>query len=505
VDSAGDLFIADTGNNVIREVKYGTITTIAGCGTAGYSGDGGRATSAKLSISGGIAVDSAGYLYIADGDRVRQLNVENDFITTVAGTGVYGHSGDGGPAADAEIASVGDVAVDSAGNLFIADTGNAQIREVAVTSATLTVLSTVPGADTIGLFARTTSMFYLRNANTSGFATSAFAYGPANSNLITITGDWIGDGTDTVGLYDPTTSMFFLNDSNASGYASNTFVFGPAKSGMVPIVGDWTGDGKDTIGLYNPATSMFYLKNSNSTGVADTTFTYGAAQSGWTPMVGDWTGGGKDTIGLYNPTSSLFYLRNSNTTGFANTVFAYGPPHAGWIPLIGNWTGSGQAEMAAAQVTAPQNVSTLAQTDLQPIVNEAVALWSQAGLDPAAVQKLRQAQFVISDLPGRYLGESEGNVIYVDTNAAGNGWFIDPTPTSNEEFTPSPNGQQLQAVEPRALDRIDLLTVVEHELGHIAGVGDLNVVSDDLMSGVLGVGVRRDPSHQDAVDAALTS
>ena len=63
-----------------------------------------------------------------------------------------------------------------------------------------------------------------------------------------------------------------------------------------------------------------------------------------------------------------------------------------------------------------------------------------------------------------------------------------------EEFAPSPSGRQLRAVDPRAADRIDLLTVVAHELGHIAGFDDLGAVTDELMSGVLGVGVRRNPS-----------
>jgi hypothetical protein len=96
-----------------------------------------------------------------------------------------------------------------------------------------------------------------------------------------------------------------------------------------------------------------------------------------------------------------------------------------------------------------------------------------------------------------------GNVIYLDSNAAGNGWFVDPTPASNEEFTPSGNGQQLQAVDPRALDHIDLLTVVEHELGHIAGLSDSDALPNDIMDGVLGVGVRRIASHADAVLASM--
>jgi hypothetical protein len=409
----------------------------------------------------------------------------------------------------------------------------------------------LPGGTTIGLFNPTTSTFYLRDSNTTGFANSAFAYGPSNSNLITIIGDWNGDGVDTIGLYNPTTSMFFLSDSNVGGFADNVFTYGPANAGMLPIVGDWDGNGTDTIGLYNPTTSMFYLKNSNSTGFADvvfnygpgnatwmplagdwtgtgkdtiglfdpaasmfylrnsnttgfsdTAFLYGPGQSGWKPLVGDWTGSGTDTIGLYNPASSMFYLRDSNTSGFSDTAFLYGPANAGLIPLVGNWTGSGQAEMASAQVTASANVPALTQSDLQPIVNEAITLWSQAGLDAATVQKLRQAQFVITDLGGSEVGETDGNVIHLDPNAAGNGWFIDPTPASNEEFSASAGTQQLQAVDPRALDRIDLLTVVEHELGHVAGLGDLDSLADDVMNGVLGTGVRRIASHVDAVLAS---
>ena len=146
--------------------------------------------------------------------------------------------------------------------------------------------------------------------------------------------------------------------------------------------------------------------------------------------------------------------------------------------------------MAASQGQMAKH-STLAQADLQPIVNEAITLWSQAGLNAAEVQKLRQAQFVIADLPGSYLGETEGNVIYLDTNAAGNGWFIDPTPAANEEFSAQPGSQQMQAVDPRAVDHIDLLTVVEHELGHVAGLKDVDALADDVMNGVLGTGVRR--------------
>jgi uncharacterized protein (TIGR03437 family) len=136
VDSAGNLYINDLfNNNRIRKVSGGTITTVAGNGVRGFSGDGGPATSASLNTGyGGTALDSAGNLYIADAGNNRIRRVSGGKITTVAGNGVKGFSGDGGPATSASLALLGGigkgVAVDSAGNLYIADSGNQRIRKV---------------------------------------------------------------------------------------------------------------------------------------------------------------------------------------------------------------------------------------------------------------------------------------------------------------------------------------------------------------------------------------
>ena len=92
-------------------------------------------------------------------------------------------------------------------------------------------------------------------------------------------------------------------------------------------------------------------------------------------------------------------------------------------------------------------------------------------------------------------------MIYIDSNAAGYGWFVDPTPAADEEFTASPSARQLQAVDPRAVDRIDLLTVVEHELGHVVGLSDLASSANNLMSRTLSAGVRRNATEADAVFA----
>ena len=130
VDSAGNLYIADYGNNRIRKVSNGTITTVAGNGSRGFSGDGGPATSASLNNPAGVAVDSAGNLYIADQFNQRIRMVSGGTITTVAGNGMDGFSGDGGPSSSASLNYPQAVAVDLAGDFYIADTNNGLIRKV---------------------------------------------------------------------------------------------------------------------------------------------------------------------------------------------------------------------------------------------------------------------------------------------------------------------------------------------------------------------------------------
>jgi len=145
VDSAGDLYIADTSNSRIRKVSNGVITTVAGNGTWGYSGDSGPATSAELSYPEGIAVDSASNLYIADTGTARVRKVSNGVITTVAGNGNFGYSGDNGPATSAALSYPRGIAVESPGNVYIADTSNNRIRQVSNG-----VITTVAGNGTPG-------------------------------------------------------------------------------------------------------------------------------------------------------------------------------------------------------------------------------------------------------------------------------------------------------------------------------------------------------------------
>gem|GEM_PF-1658032 len=147
---ANTILIADSGNNRVRAVDaIGTITTVAGTGDSGYAGDGGPATSALLNDPRCLAVDAFGYVYVADSlnDRVRRIGVDGT-ISTVAGTGDQGFSGDHGPATSASLhlatgplSGGGCLAVDAAGDLFIADALNNRVREVAVGSNLITTVA----------------------------------------------------------------------------------------------------------------------------------------------------------------------------------------------------------------------------------------------------------------------------------------------------------------------------------------------------------------------------
>ena len=149
VDQAGNLYIADYGDARVRKVTPdGTISALAGTGSAGFSGDGGPATRATLNSPWGLALDAAGDLYIADwgNNRVRMVSTSGT-ISTVAGTGVAGFSGDGGLATSARLSSgVEGIDVDSAGNLYIADSGNNRIRRVTPAG----IISTVAGGVLVG-------------------------------------------------------------------------------------------------------------------------------------------------------------------------------------------------------------------------------------------------------------------------------------------------------------------------------------------------------------------
>lgn len=151
IDPDGRLLIADTGNHRLRRVDLttGLITTIAGTGREGDSGDGNAATDAELADPRGLTASPAGHIYFADSGnhRIRRIHATTGIITTVVGDGDEGHRGDGGSATSARVAAPWDVALDSSGDLYIADTNNHMVRKVNVSSG---IIRTIAGNGSSG-------------------------------------------------------------------------------------------------------------------------------------------------------------------------------------------------------------------------------------------------------------------------------------------------------------------------------------------------------------------
>lgn len=148
IDASGNIYFTDANNNRIRKINTsGIISTVAGTGASTYSGDGGLATAAAIQMPKGICIDGSGNIFFADkgNNRVRRIDATSGFISTVAGTGGVGFTGDGGPATAAQLGFPSAVTVDNAGNLFIADENNFRIRKVNTSGVISTIAGTGAG------------------------------------------------------------------------------------------------------------------------------------------------------------------------------------------------------------------------------------------------------------------------------------------------------------------------------------------------------------------------
>jgi uncharacterized protein (TIGR03437 family) len=190
VDSAGALYLADPSNSTgflgdrLRKVAGGVLTTIAGNGYVSFSGDNGPAANAQFYQAEGVAIDSAGRMYIADTQNNRVRMIANGVITTVAGTGSQGFSGDNGPATSAQLATPVAVALDPAGNLYIADINNFRIRKVS--GGVITTVAGTAGYTPCGVAADSAGNVYVSDCVHSrlvkvsnGIATTLAANGSA--------------------------------------------------------------------------------------------------------------------------------------------------------------------------------------------------------------------------------------------------------------------------------------------------------------------------------------
>ena len=255
VDATGNVFIASYGQHVRKIALDGTISTVAGNGDWGYSGDGGRAAQASVSPHG-IAADSQGNLYIADfgSNRIRKVAPDGT-ITTAAGNGAYGSAaGDGGPAASAHLSLPGPVALDQSGNLFIADIGDNRVRKVAVDGTITTVAGNgnpghsgdggraidaevIPSA---GLAVDPSGILYIRDSyalrkvTPDGIITSVPGTMPLQSA--------VGPGTPpgTAAQFYLAENLTRTGNGLAADGAGNVFAEGPPATGVDKIAPDGT-------------------------------------------------------------------------------------------------------------------------------------------------------------------------------------------------------------------------------------------------------------------------
>ena len=222
------------------------------------------------------------------------------------------------------------------------------------------------GFDGLGVFMAENASFALRqNTTAPGPPDVAFAFGwtAAPGALLPIAGDWIGSGADSVGLWERSSGTFFLKYQASPGPADATFVFAPEPAASdpstVPIAGDWSGRGVSTVGLYSPAAGTFYLRLENSAGPADLVFQYGPANGLFAPLVGHWHGSpfAHTGVGVWQGDSTWF-LKWNLSGGPADVTYAVTVPNSNYagdamLPLAGRWAPTHCRAFAQSTSPAP--------------------------------------------------------------------------------------------------------------------------------------------------------
>lgn len=248
-DSAGNIYFADAIDNQIRKISNGQVSVVVGSGTPGFSGDNGPALDAKLTGPRGIALDAAGNLYIADTGNQRIRKVSNGVITTVVGGGAPSNGlGDNGPASSAVLNYPWGVGVDSSGSIYIEDTLDNRIRKVSGG-----VITTIAGGGSSPvLFARSAGTF----ANTGSMSTGRTLHTATllNDGKVLVAG---GSGSTSAELYDPSTGTFAATGSMGSALGPSIATLLP--DGRVLMVGmtDPPSPTLATSQLYDPSSGIF--------------------------------------------------------------------------------------------------------------------------------------------------------------------------------------------------------------------------------------------------------
>ncbi len=308
--------------------------------------------------------------------------------------------------------------------------------------------------------------------NGSGFTGATFVYFGSTSAAFTVNSDTSISATspaEPAGTVDVTVVTPGGTSATSSADQFTFLSQAPAISGLSPAHGPTDGGTVVTItGAYLTGTTAVYFGTSAATRFtvdSDSQITATAPLSNTVP--------GQVNVLVTTPAGT------SDTS--AATEFTYADP---------------QTFDGAALAPGP-DVGPLTSEELQSLVQEAIARWAAATGDAATADRLRQTTVHIADLPDNLLGLEANNTVWIDLNAAGHGWFLDLTPGTDEEFSIPVGGHALRAAPgSAAAGRVDLLTVLGHEFGHVLGLADLNaaLVPHELMTEGLGAGVRGLPA-----------
>jgi len=371
VDSQDNLYIADTGNQRIRKVtkSTGQISTVAGSGTTGCTGGGcggyngdGKATAVLLNYPSFVAVDTSLNVYIADdcNQRVRKVTISTGNLTTIAGnttpgcknTAVTDFAGDGGPGTAAHLSHPYGVAVDTAGNVYIADYFNFVIRKVAP-NGIISTIAGIPGqpgastegestktarlADPVGVLVDPAGNVYIMDQ--SSFRVRKLTVGTLPKN--DLDGDRKADvlvWRSTTGTFYPLTSStgYTFNSANAKGLGGN---------GDIPFTADLDGDGKADLVVWRPSTGAWFWLTSSNGFAGGVTATWGCAACSDVPLLGDIDGDGKADLVVWRATTGTFYPATSSTGYQYSPQYARAFGGAGDVPFLADVDGDGRADM----------------------------------------------------------------------------------------------------------------------------------------------------------------